>query len=156
VRIGLTERQVALEPQLEQALAQEHEDLGGGFDAQLRGQAEFDRMVAHEAIAERVEGRDRRTDEAVRHQLVDARLHLGGGLVGEREREDLLRAGLLARNEPSDALRDDLRLPGARARDDHERALAMRRRLPLLRMQLVQTEQFGRGGGVGAEVMAAR
>ena len=125
MRIGIAEREVALEPQIEQPLAQEHQDLGLALDAQLRRESELDRVLTHHAIAERVEGRDGRTHEAVGHQPVDARLHLGGGLVGEGERQDLFGARALGRDQPCDPSRDHLGLAGSGAGDDQQRTGGM-------------------------------
>ena len=77
-------------------------------------------MLAQEPVAEGVEGGDLDVGVAVRHERVDALLHLGGGLVGEGERQDLLGPGLLLPDEPGDAARDDGGLAGARAGDDQE------------------------------------
>lgn len=145
VRVGRAEGQVARQSQLEEPLAQEHQDLGGLLDAQLRRDAQLDRVFAHEPVAERVERRHRRAREPVGHALVHARLHLGGGLVGEREPEDLLGPGALRGDEPGDAAGEDLRLARAGAGDDQERAGAMRDGRALAVVEPVQ-ECVGGGG----------
>ncbi len=147
VRVGVAERQVALERQLEQALAQEHQDLGGILDPQLRGEAQLHRVLAHQPVAEGVEGRDGGADVAVGHQQVHARLHLDRGLVGEGERQDLLGARALGGDQPGDALGDRLGLAGAGAGDDQQRTLAVGDGAELL---VVETVEDGVGGGGGA------
>jgi len=49
-------------------------------------------VPAQQRVAEGMERGDLDVGIPIGHQLVDARLHLGGGLIREREREDLLRA----------------------------------------------------------------
>ncbi len=87
----VAERPVGVEVELEQVLAQEDDDLGPGQDAHVGRQPELERVLADEAVAEGVERRDRRVRVAVRHELVDADRHLLGGLVGERQGQDLRR-----------------------------------------------------------------
>ena len=77
---------------------------------------------AQQAVAEGVEGGDLDVGVAVGHELVDALLHLGGGLVGEGEREDLLGAGAALGDQPGDAAGDDGGLAGAGAGHDEQRA----------------------------------
>ena len=90
----VAERPVAIEVELEQVLAKEDHHLRPGEHAQVRRQPQLERVLADQPVAERMERRDRRVGVAVRHELVDADLHLVGGLVGEGQREDL---GRLAR-----------------------------------------------------------
>src|SRR6185503_15174338 len=62
-------------------------------------------------------------------------------------RHDLLGPRLLRRDEPGDAVGDDLRLAGAGAGHDQERAFTVRRRLALLGMQSVEAQHLGRSNG---------
>ena len=131
----VAERPVLLEPELEQALAQEHDGLRAREHPGVRRQPELERELADEPVAEGVERGDRRVRVAVRHQLVHPDLHLVRGLVREREREDLRRPGAPGRDQPGDAARDDLGLAGARAGHDQQRPVAVRDRPALLRVQ---------------------
>src|SRR5262249_16936468 len=77
-----------------------------------------ERVLAQDPIAERVEGRDLDVGIAVLHEGVDALFHLGGGLVGEGQREDLFGAGFLLGDEPRDAAGGERGCARARARAD--------------------------------------
>ena len=89
----VAQRPVRLEPELEHVLAQEHDRLRPRQHPHVRRQPQLERELPDEPVAERVEGRDRRVRVAVRDELVDPRLHLVRGLVGERQGEDLRPAG---------------------------------------------------------------
>ena len=89
----VTERPVLVELELVQVLAQEDDDLGARQDADIGRQAELERVLADEPVAERVERRDRGIRVAVRDELVDAHGHLGSRLVREGQRQDLRRLG---------------------------------------------------------------
>ena len=119
----IAQRPVGVEVELEEVLAQEDDDLGAGQHADVGRQPELERVLADQAVAERVERRDGGVRVAVGHELVDPDRHLLGGLVGERQREDLGRPGPPGRDEPGDPTRDDLGLAGAGAGDDQQRAI---------------------------------
>ena len=53
--------------------------------------SQLERVLAHQAIAERVKGVDRAIRLAVRNQHVDPRLHFLRGVVSERQCQDLAR-----------------------------------------------------------------
>ena len=110
------------ERELEQPVTEEDDLLGPVEHAEIGLQAHLERVLAQDPIAEGVEGRDLDVGVAVLHQRVDALFHLGRGLVGEREGEDLVGARLLLGDEPGDAARDDGGLAGAGAGDDQEGA----------------------------------
>ena len=115
------ERPVAVELELEQVLAQEDHDLRPGQDADVGRQAELERVLPDQAVAERVERGDRRVGVAVRDELVDADRHLLGGLVRERQGEDLGRPGPARGDQPGDPAGDHLGLAGAGAGDHEQR-----------------------------------
>src|SRR5207249_8854518 len=77
---------------------------------------DLERVLAQDPIAEGVERRDLDVGVAVRHERVDALLHLGGGLVGEGEREDLVRPGPARGDEPGDTSRDEIGRASCRER----------------------------------------
>jgi len=79
-------------------------------------------VAAEQRVTERVEGGDLDVGVTVRHQLVDPRLHLGGGLVGEGESKDLLGPSLALGDEVGNAPGNDGRLASAGAGHDEERA----------------------------------
>ena len=87
---GIAERQVALETELEDVLAQKDDLLGASADAGS-SRARAQGVLAQQPIAERVEGVDGRVRLAVGHQDVDARLHLLRRVVREGQRQDLAR-----------------------------------------------------------------
>src|SRR6185437_1568937 len=73
-------------------------------------------------------------------QPLDAPTHLLGCLVGERDRQDLMRVGLPGEDEKGDAVGQDARLARARARQDQERPLPMRHRLALGLVEALEQE----------------
>ena len=131
----IAQRPVALEAQLEEVFAQ-HDDRFGAVDqTHVAGEAELEGVVAQEAIAEGMEGVDRRVRLAVRNEHVDTRLHLARRVVSEGERQDLPRQSVLCGDEPGHPTGDHLRLAGARSGDDEQRPAAMRDRLALLTVE---------------------
>ena len=121
----IAERTVGVELELEEVLAQEDDDLGPRQHAQVGRQAELERVLADQSVAERVERRDRGVRVAVRHELVDPDRHLLGGLVREGQGQDLRGLGPARRDEPGDPSGDDLRLAGPGAGDDEQRTGAV-------------------------------
>ena len=122
----IAERPVALEGEREQMLAQEDHDLGPAQDAHVRRQAELERVLPDQPVAERVERADRRVRVAIRHQLVHPDLHLGRGLLGEGQGEDLRRPGAPRRDQPRDPAGDHLGLARSCPSHDEERSVAVR------------------------------
>ena len=120
----IAERPVGVQLQPEEPLPQEDHRLRARQDPRLRRQPELQRMLADDAVPERVERGDERVRVAVRHQLVDAQLHLLGRLVGEGEGEDLGGLRPFRGDQPGDAPRHDLRL----ARSPHRRRRGADRR----------------------------
>src|SRR2546426_275965 len=117
---GIAERPVVRERQLEEPVAEEDGLLGAVQHAEVGRETDLERVLAQDAIAEGVERRDLDVGVAVGHERVDALLHLGGGLVGEGEREDLVRPGPARGDEPGDTSRDDGGLAGSGAGDDQQ------------------------------------
>ncbi len=100
-------------------------------------------LSAQDAAAGGVEGEDPdRARGAAEHER-QALAHLPRGLVRERDREDLVRLHLLVRDQVRDAVREDARLPRARARDDEQRPF---RRPDRLELGLVETVEEALGG----------
>ena len=121
----ITERPIPLELEVEQPLAQEDHDLGPRQDPDVRRDAELHRVVPDQPVPEGVERRDRGVGVAVWDELVDPGLHLGRGLVGEGQGEDLRRPGAVGGDEPGDPPGHDLGLAGSRTGHDQERTVAV-------------------------------
>ena len=124
----VAERPEAVQRQAPQPLAQEDDLLGPGEHAELGPEADLQRRLAQDAVAEGVERADARLGIAVGDELVDALGHLHRRLLGEGEGQHFLRARALGRDEVRDAAGEDGRLARARARDDQQRTGDMRPR----------------------------
>ena len=98
-------------------LTQEQHHLCAPKDAQIAGDAEAVRVFTQQLIAPRVEGLDRRGGVPIRHEAVDASLHLLRGAIGECQREDLLRERALFGDQPGNTPCNHLCLPRASAGD---------------------------------------
>ena len=131
----IAERQVGLETELEEALAEKDDGLGPGEDPGIGRAADLQRELADEPVAEGVKGRDAGVRIAVRDELVHPNLHLLGGLVGEGEGQDLGRHRPAGGDEPGDSASDDLGLARTWAGHDEHRTLAVRDRPSLLGVQ---------------------
>ena len=120
---------VALE--LLEARLREPDLVGLVVDREVRPVAEPRGLAAEDAAARGVEGQDPdRACDAAEHVL-EPLAHLPRGLVRERDREDLLRLDADRVDQVRDAVREDARLPGARARDDEHRPFRVEDGLPL-------------------------
>ena len=137
-------------------LAEEHDRLRPRQHAHVARQPELERELPDEPIAERVERRDRRVRVAVRHELVDPGLHLVGGLVRERQREDLRRPRAAGGDQPRDPAGDDLRLARAGARDHEQRPVAVGDGLALLGVEAAEQRLEPRLARVRPRVRRAR
>ena len=71
------------------------------------------RLAPQQPGAQRVERRDPHLPAVDAEQRLDARPHLLGGLVGERDGEDAIGIGEPFADQVGDAMRDDARLAGA-------------------------------------------
>ena len=80
--------------------------------------------------------------------------HLRGGLVGERDREDLVRLDAMRPDQVGDPVREDAGLARARARDDEERPVDVEHCLALGRVE-VGEELLVRSDGHGSMLAAA-
>ena len=112
-------------------LAQKDHLLGARKDHGPIRHARFESALAQQPITERMEGADDAVRVAIRHQLIHPFLHLGGGLLGERQGQDLRRACTLLRDEPGDAAGEDGRLTRSGPRDNQQWAVTVRHRLAL-------------------------
>ena len=71
-------------------------------------------------------------------QRLDPLAHLLRRLVGERDREHLVRLRVAVADEIGDAIRDDARLARAGAGKDEQRPITMQHRFALFRIQFVE------------------
>ena len=78
----------------------------------------------------------------------DALAHLAGGFVGERDREHLVRRRMAVADEVRDAVRDDARLPRARARQNQQRPIDAEHRFTLFRIEIFEEGHCGEDGSV--------
>jgi hypothetical protein len=97
-------------------------------------------VAPQEPRADGVEGAHPHAAHAARHQLLEARAHLAGRLVGEGHREDARREHVLVHDQVRHAVRDDARLAAARAREDHQRALGVEHGLALRRVHALEVD----------------
>ena len=125
---------VALE--LLQALLDEPDLVGLVVDREVRPVAEPRRLAAEDPAAGRVEGEDPDRTSDVAEEVLEAGAHLLGGLVGEGDREDLVRLHAAGRDQVGDAVGEHSRLAGARAGDHEQGAFGREHGLLLDRVQV--------------------
>ena len=113
-------------------LADEDRLLGLREHAELAGAAELEGKLADDLISEAVECGDDRIVEPHRRVEIDARLHRGRCLLGERDRKDLVRLRALRSDEVDDPGGEDVRLSGPGAGDDEQGPFAVLDGSPLL------------------------
>ena len=116
-------------------------------DRERRGQARRLVFVAQQAHARRVEGRHPHAPRVVPHEGTRPFAHLGGCLVRERDREDLPRPRSTRGQQVGDAVLEDARLAGTRAREDQQRRSRVSDRLALA---IIQAAREGIGVHAGA------
>ena len=95
--------------------------VGRVVDDEVARQADGRRLAAQQPRAERVKRRHPHAAAVGAEQRLDARAHLLGGLVRERDGEHLVRLGVAVADEVGDAAGDDARLAGAGAGEDQQR-----------------------------------
>jgi len=93
----------------------------GVEDLEALGELRLAPVHAQQAVRDAVEGADPERRPRQAEQLLDARAHLAGGLVGEGDREDAVRRGALGLDHPGDAVREHARLARARAGEHQHR-----------------------------------
>ena len=75
--------------------------------------------------------RDPRLPAVLANESLDALTHFFGGLVGERDRQHLIRSGKAATKKMRDPMRDDARLARAGAGENEQRPLGVAHRIAL-------------------------
>ena len=91
-------------------------------DLEALWQACFTPMQAQQAVRDAVEGADPERAARDAEQPLDARAHLGRGLVGEGDREDAVRRGALGLDQPGHPVGEHARLATARTGKHQHRA----------------------------------
>ncbi len=110
-----------------------HQPLGVGVvvDREALGDAEAIDVGAKDAYAGRVERRDPHELRPVADEFDDTFTHLGCGLVGERDGEDLLRGHPPVTDQMGDPVGENPGLSRSGTRHHQDRALGGGHRLPL-------------------------
>jgi hypothetical protein len=150
---GEAARGVTLGIQVEVAHDQPHEALavGGVVDREARLQAHVAGLAAQDPHAGAVEGAHPHGLGARPDERLDALAHLRGGLVGERDREDLPGLDVARGQQVGDAVRQHPGLARPGARHDEQRTALVHHGLALLRVEPLQ-----QGVRVGALVAGPR
>ena len=140
--------------QLLEHLLDEPHLVGAVVDREVRLVAQPLGLSAEHAAAGGVERED---PDRPRHRAEHRRqplAHLAGGLVRERDREDLVRLHADRGGQVRDAVGEHARLAGAGARDHEQRPLRVQHGLPLGRIQ-VREVLLGRGDGHAFDASAS-
>ena len=95
--------------------------VGGVVDREAGPEAELVDLLAQDPHAGGVERRDPHDPGPLADQLLDPLLHLGGGLVGEGDRQDRARVGLALGDQPRDPPGQHPGLARPGAGDDQQR-----------------------------------
>src|SRR3954447_15857014 len=119
-------------------LAEEDDQLRPRQQPQISAETKLESVLAHEPVAKRVEGLDRRVSLSVWDQKVDPGLHLLRRVVRERECQNLARQRPLGRDQPRHATRNDLRLARTWPRDYERASVAVGDRPTLFAVQSAQ------------------
>lgn len=145
---GVAERAVVVEAERLQVLAHQNGLVCLIQQGEVGAKANVQGVIPQDALAEAVERAHPQIHVAHGQQLVHALLHFAGGLVGEREGQDVVGLDFLVANEPGNALSNDRGLARPRASNDKERAGRMRNRLFL---SVIQRWQKGHAPSLPAE-----
>ena len=148
-------RDLAADPARREALGVDVELLDAVLDQPQRVLLVVDREAPRVAEPLGVRPQHARAGGVERHhphgagapadEQLHALAHLLRGLVGERDREDLPRAGLAGADQVSDPVGEHARLPRARAGEDQQRALAVQDGLALRLVEALQQGLRGYG-----------
>jgi hypothetical protein len=128
--IGLRVEVIVLEQLLDDRLL-----IGRVVDREIAAEPDVMRLAAQQARAQRVECRHPHRAAVRLEQPLDALTHFLRGLVGKRDRHDLIGIRDLLGDEIRDAMRDDARLARAGSRKDQERAVGLSYSFLLCRVQ---------------------
>ena len=109
--------------------------VGGVVDGEIAAEADVVGFAAQQPRAQGVEGRHPHGAAVDVEQMLDALAHFLRGLVGERDRHDLIGIRDLLGDEIRDAMRDDARLSRPGAGEDQQRAFGLSNSFLLCRIQ---------------------
>ena len=129
---GGAERTEISEFKCKKIFSEEKDGLRLGHEFVSRIQTNVDRLCAKHTVTKRMERGNPHLGRAVGERDIDTLLHFAARFFGEGERQNFFRLGTAGGNKMLDPLGDDGRLPGSRARDDKQRAVAKRYGLFLL------------------------
>jgi hypothetical protein len=116
-----------------------HRDLiGRVVDHEVARQPDLRRLTPQQPRTQGVERREPHPARLVANERLDPLAHLLRRLVGERDREHLVRLRVAVADEVGDAIRDDARLARAGAGKDEQRPITMQHRFALFRVQFVE------------------
>ena len=118
--------------------------IGLVVDRERRAVAEPLRLAPQHAATGGVEGEDPGRARLPAEHPLEPLAHLSRGLVGERDREDLVRPHAVRADQVSDAMREHAGLPGARTGDDEQRAVDVQDGLALGRIEVGEEVFVGR------------
>ena len=147
---------LGVDAQLVDAAPRQPARVGLVVDRELAGVAKALGLGAQDARARRVEGHQPHPARRAAEQLLHATAHLLGGLVGERDREDLARLGLVGEDQIRHAVGEHARLAAARAGQDEQRSLAVGDGLSLWLVETLQELLEMRGVRVGGHQIQHR
>ena len=129
---------------LPQALLHEAQPIVLVVDDEVGRDAQVADVRAEDPDAGRVKrGDERGTDARWQQEVFHPPQHLLGGLVGERDGEDVLRVDPLDPEQVRDPVGDDPRLSAPRPRQDQERPFGVGHGLPLGRVEVLKDQVGG-------------
>ena len=129
-----------------QDLLEQAQLIVGVEDGEIRSQAHELGMPAQDLGADRMERAEPGHALLGPGQRADAHAHLARRLVGEGDRQDLMRASAAGGDEMRDAGGQDARLADAGAGENQDRPVQRLDRAPLLFVQAVEIGRIGRCG----------
>ena len=146
---------LGVDAQLVGALLDQADGVGVVVDREAACVAQPVGVGAHDARAGRVKGHHPHRLRPRAHQLLDAVAHLGGGLVGEGDGEDL--AGLCGAraHQVGDPAGERAGLAGSGAGQDQQRSLPVRHGFALGLVEALEKRVGSGGGGHQSEDRAA-
>ena len=138
-REGLSWRhQLVVDPELALGLLDDGDLIGRVVDHEVARQPDVRRFPPQQPRAQGMECRQPHPVRVVAQQRLDPLAHLAGRLVGEGDRQHLIRGRVAVADEIRDAIRDDARLPRTRARENHHGSFGMQDRFTLFGIELVE------------------
>ncbi len=135
---GTRRHQLVVDAELALRLFDDGDLVGRVVDHEIARESDLRRLAAQQTRAERVKRREPHTARCSADERLDALPHFLRRLVGERDREHLIRIRMPVTDEVCDPVSDDASLAGARAREDEHGPIAMKHGFALLGVQLFE------------------